>query len=421
MALNLSGLGPFIPQGYTANGQIKPSDTKTFLEKHGLNLATVRKDMFNTLKSISGITENDAIVALATHECFAGIDAYNPYKIYDIFNLPSTSFRYGIHYGIAKSPINTTVSQANNIASFVDDKSNKPIVESNNLNVIKRDINLQMKEYGKKVKGVFDIAKSKKSSIDGRYGAFVIFNSVGLYGNPAPAMYKQSYNWSKNLGNCFDKLLGDVKNTITPSNAGSADIGGDAALATPYSVNCITGAASSTSSTSGDNNVGQLLAYNGDWGELTAVGQNIIRQASTHIMMYGSMKGRKIGYKGERCCTSGPGGWYTAGGIPFYWGWYRRNGKGTPVTDCNLAAQGFKKIWEGKMGKGNPPVKYFPTDVVAIYTTQSDHQHGVIWTGAEWLSDYIQPIAMCGSYYASIETYSQLWRHPKCWTKPPTT
>lgn len=155
--------------------------------------------------------------------------------------------------------------------------------------------------------------------------------------------------------------------------------------------------------------------YSGSWGELTALGQQVIANANTHTMMMGSMNGQTITTQSHRCCTSGPGGWYTKAGITLNWGWTRQNGV---AVDCNLAHFGFVKLWDGKMGNGNPP-NYMPGDVVAIYTTQGRHQHGVMWTGKEWLSDYIQRVAMCGSHYASIETHSQLWRHPKCWTKPP--
>lgn len=166
-----------------------------------------------------------------------------------------------------------------------------------------------------------------------------------------------------------------------------------------------------------DGSNAMALQYKGSWGELTDLGRKVITNANTHKIMYpgSEMYGQTLGTKGRGCCTSGPAGWYSKAGIPLGWGWTRSGGV---AVDCNLSRFGFVKLWQGKMGNGNPP-SYMPCDVVAIYTTQSKHQHGVMWTGKEWLSDYIQQNAMCGSFYASIETYSQLWRHPKCWTKPP--
>ena len=157
--------------------------------------------------------------------------------------------------------------------------------------------------------------------------------------------------------------------------------------------------------------------YKGSWGELTDIGRKVIANANTHTIMWpgSKMYGQKLGSKGQRCCTSGPAGWYSKAGIQLGWGWTRSGGV---AVDCNLSRFGFVKLWEGKMGNGNPP-SYMPADVVAIYTTQAAHQHGVMYTGTEWLSDYIQRVAMCGASYASMETKSQLWRHPKCWTKPP--
>lgn len=129
----------------------------------------------------------------------------------------------------------------------------------------------------------------------------------------------------------------------------------------------------------------------------------------------------------QRCCTAGPSTWYSRGGLKMssdgWWSPRKVNYVTYENSKQNLKNYGFTPVWHGKLSDidklspSSTPFKLLPGDIATLYPGDvgdgKKHQHGLMWTGKDWRSDYVQTHANCYSKYGNKlgEYGAVIWRH----------
>jgi hypothetical protein len=142
----------------------------------------------------------------------------------------------------------------------------------------------------------------------------------------------------------------------------------------------------------------------------------------------------QLGNRSTSNCTAGPTTWYNDGEINLARIWWSttkpatyegtvigNDEKGGLIPVWHGTAVEFKKLFNKKdvieSGKGKNILRI--CDIATLYTGKSEHQHGMMWNGDIWCSDYKQNNGWCyiNSYPNGNETeYSAvIWRHQKLW------
>jgi hypothetical protein len=155
-------------------------------------------------------------------------------------------------------------------------------------------------------------------------------------------------------------------------------------------------------------------------------------ESTTYCLRNSNRDGGCSGYNEcpSRKCTRGPETWYNAGGVNIMHSWWKTDVL-TTYNNTYLKSKGMIPVWHGTaqefqslfnnkkiINDSNGKNIIRPGDIGTLYTTQIGHQHGMMWTGDWWKSDFVQNNGWCygGHPNGNGTTYSAvLWRHQKLW------